>query len=96
MHHGAEQGSPEGAGGPFFQVIGVADEDRHRCLLLGDEMESVQSLLRTTESQSGQKLLNGSVTRPEGQKDQVAVFIGDAAIGHQVGAFVDPKQRLSG
>ena len=96
MHHGTEQGSAEGTCGALVQVIGVADENRHRCTLVGDEMESVQSLLRTAECQAGQEFLGGGVTRPERQKDQIAVFVSDAAIGHQVGAFVDPKQRLSG
>jgi hypothetical protein len=46
------------------------------------------------EGQAGQELLDGGVARPDGEKDQVALVVTDAAVGHQVGAFVDAVQRL--
>jgi hypothetical protein len=52
-------------------------------------MELVQPLLGSTEGEAGQELLDGGVARPDGQKDQVAVLVADAAVGHEVGAFVD-------
>ena len=93
MDHGPEQRAPEGARGALLQVVGVADEDRDR-RLLGDEVELVQSLFRPTKGQASQELLDGGIARPDGQKDQIAVLVADAAVGHQVGALVDAIQHV--
>lgn len=88
MRHGTEQRAPEGARGALLQVVGIADEDRDR-RLIGDEMELIQSLLIAPKGQASQELLDGGIARPDGQEDQVAVLVADAAVGHEVGAFVD-------
>jgi hypothetical protein len=42
-------------------------------------VELVQSLLVAPEGQASQELLDGGVARPDGQEDQVALVIADAA-----------------
>ena len=91
-----EQCSPIGAGDALFQVLDVADEDRDRCALLGDEVELIQSLFIPAEGQAGEELLNGGVARPDREKDEMALLVTDASVGHQVGAFVDAVQRFRG
>ncbi len=91
---GAEQRAPVGAGGALLQVFDVADEDWDACALFGDDVKLFQTLCVAAQGQAGQELLDGGVARPDREKDQVAVLVTDAAVGHEVGAFVDAIQRL--
>jgi hypothetical protein len=92
----AEQRAAVGAGNALLQVLDVADENRDARALLGDDMELIQPLFVAPEGQAGQEFLDGGVARPDREKDQVAVLVTDAAVGHEVGAFVDAIQRLGG
>ena len=89
----AEQRAAVGAGNALLQVLDVANEEWDACALVGDDMELVQPLRIAPEGQASQKLLDGGVARPDGQEDQVAVFVTHAAVRHEVGALVDVVQR---
>ncbi len=80
----------------LFQVLDVADEDRDARVLLGDDVEPIQSLFVPAQGEAGQEFLDGGVARPEGDENQVAVLVTDDTIDHQVGAFVDAIERLAG
>jgi hypothetical protein len=90
---GAEERAAIGAGNALLQVLDVADKEWDACAPVGDDMELVQPLRSAPEGQASQKLLDGGVARPDGQEDQVAVFVTHAAVGHELGALVDAVQR---
>ncbi len=46
------------------------------------DVELVQPLLVAPEGQACQELLDGGVACPDGDEDEVALFVTDAAIGH--------------
>jgi len=56
-------------------------------------MKLVEPLRIAPERQASQKLLDGGVSGPDGQEDQIAVFVTHAAVGHQVGTLVDTVQH---
>lgn len=89
-----EQRAPVGASGALFQTLDVADEHRQRAALGGDDVELLQALLVAPEGEPSQELLNGGVARPDGEKNEIALIVADASVGHQVGTFVDAVQRL--
>ena len=91
----AEQRAPIGAGDALFQVLDVADEDRDRCAPCSVMTWNWSVPAHRARGQAGENSWTAVSRAQMERKTRLPFLVTDAAVSHQVRAFVNTIQRLA-